>query len=309
MRILITGGTGQVGKVLAADLLQHGHEVIALSRNPQRPHDLPAGVQMAQWDARTAAGWGHLADGADAIVNLAGENIAGSSFIPARWTEERKKRLRDSRINAGKAVVEAVQAAAKKPRVVVQASAVGYYGSHDNQVALPETAPAGDDFLGQLCVEWEDSTKPVEEMGVRRVITRAGVLLSFQEGALARLALPFKLFGGGPMGSGKQPFPWIHPADQAAATRYLIEQETASGVFNLAAPGATTNAEFAKVLGKVMRRPSLLPVPGFALRLVVGEVADVVLEGQRAVPQRLLDMGYTFHFPDAESALHDLYGK
>lgn len=307
MRIIITGGTGQVGKVLAADLLKDGHEVIALSRNPGKPHDLPAGIRVEKWDARTADGWGHLADGADAIVNLAGENLAGYSFFPARWTESRKQLLRDSRLNAGKAIVAAVQQAASKPRVVVQASAVGYYGPHDNSVALAEDAPAGDDFLGEICVEWEDSTKAVEALGVRRVITRGGVVLSFEEGALARLALPFKLFAGGPMGSGKQPFPWIHPADQAAATRFLIENETASGAFNLAAPEATTNGEFAKILGKVMRRPSWIPVPGFAMRLMFGEVAAVVLEGQRAIPQRLKEMGYTFRFPTAEAALRDIY--
>jgi uncharacterized protein (TIGR01777 family) len=307
MRIIITGGTGQVGKVLTADLLRDGHEVIALSRNPGKPHDLPAGVRIEKWDARTAEGWGHLADGADAIVNLAGENLAGHDFFPARWTEARKQLLRDSRINAGQAILEAVQQAANKPRVVVQASAVGYYGSHENSVKLAEDAPAGDDFLGKICIEWEDSTKAVESLGVRHVVTRGGVVLSFQEGALTRLALPFRLFAGGPMGSGQQPFPWIHPADQAAATRFLIENESAGGAFNLAAPEATTNGEFAKILGKVMGRPALIPVPGFALRLMFGEVASVVLEGQRAVPQQLLDLGYSFRFPTAEATLRDLY--
>ncbi|MBZ0277289.1 MAG: TIGR01777 family oxidoreductase [Anaerolineae bacterium] len=307
MRILITGGTGQVGKVLTTDLVKDGHEVIVLSRNPQKKHDLPAGVRVERWDGRSAAGWGHLADGAGAIINLAGENLAGYGFFPARWTEERKRLLRDSRVNAGKAVVEAVQAAKVKPGVVIQASAVGYYGPHNSGETLTEDAPAGTDFAAQICVEWEDSTRAVEAMGVRRVVTRGGVVLSFHEGALYRLALPFKLFAGGPMGSGKQPFPWIHPADQVGATRFLLNNESASGVFNLTAPEGLTNAAFGKVMGKVMGRPSFMPVPGFGMKLLFGEVAEMVLGGQQAVPQRLLDMGYTFRFPSAEAALRDLY--
>ena len=171
---------------------------------------------------------------------------------------------------------------------------------------MTEADKPGDDFLARLTVEWEASTAAVAQHGVRHVSIRSGVVLSPDEGALNRLLLPFKLFAGGPMGSGRQGFSWIHPADEVAAIRFLIETERADGPFNLCAPGALSNGEFAKVLGKVMGRPAWLPVPGFALKLALGEVASTVLEGQRAVPQRLLDLGFKFRFPDAESALRDL---
>lgn len=308
MRVIITGGTGLLGKHLAASLVKDEHEVFILSRNPKLAKGIPNEACVEGWDAKSAKGWVALADGADAIVNLAGANLAGENFFPGRWTDEYKKIILDSRINAGRAVVEAVEQASKKPRVVIQASAVGYYGVH-NAERLTEDAPPGSDFPAKVCIEWEKSTAPVEQMGVRRAIIRTGVPLSFDGGALARLALPFKLFVGGPLGSGKQPLPWIHPDDEIAAIRFLIDNENANGAFNLTAPNPLTNSEFARVLGKVMGRPSWIPVPGFAFNILFGEVATIVLDGQRAIPKRLLDMGYTFKFPDAESALRDLYAE
>jgi uncharacterized protein len=308
MRVIITGGTGQIGRSLSADLAKSGYEVIVLSRNPGRAIGLPAGVRAERWDTRTAQGWGTLADGALAIVNLAGENLAGASFLPARWTSERKQLLRQSRLDAGRAVVEAVQAAQVKPQVVIQSSGIGHYGPHGDEL-LTEADGAGDDFLARLTVDWEASTQAVEAAGVRRALIRSGVVLDPDEGALRRLVLPFRLFAGGPMGSGRQWFSWIHPADEIAAIRFLIENPQASGAFNLCAPGPLTNAEFGKVMGRVLGRPSWLPVPGFALRLALGEVASTVLEGQRAAPKRLLDLGFKFRFPDAEAALRDLLGQ
>jgi uncharacterized protein (TIGR01777 family) len=306
MRVIITGGTGLIGRALAESLVADSHEVIILSRSPDQAHGLPAGVKVVGWDGRTAEGWGHLAEGAGAIVNLAGANLAGESFFPSRWTDERKALIRDSRAWAGQAVVEAVEQADKKPEVVIQASGVGYYGAHGDE-PVTEDYPAGTDFGARLASDyWEPGTEPVEGMGVRRVIIRTAPVLSMEGGALPRQLLPFRLFVGGPMGSGKQWYSWIHIEDQVSATRFLIENEKASGPFNLAAPNPLTNAGFAKVLGKVMRRPSFVPVPGFALKMAFGEVADILLEGQRAIPQRLIDLGFQFQFPEAEAAVRDL---
>ena len=300
MRVLITGGTGLIGRALAAELVRAGYEVIVLSRHPERATGLPTGVQVERWDAVTAEGWGHLADGAHAIVNLAGENIAAG-----RWTEARKRRICESRLNAGRAVVQAVEAATHKPQVLIQASAVGYYGPHGDEEVTEETPP-GDDFLARLAVEWEASTAPVEPLGVRRAIIRTGIVLSTAGGALPRMALPFRLFVGGPVGSGRQWFPWIHIADEVAAICFLMEEESASGPFNLTAPNPVTNAQFSRALGRVLKRPAFMPVPALALRLLFGEMASALLTGQRAVPRRLLALGFTFRFPEVLAALRDL---
>lgn len=306
MRVIITGGTGLIGTALAKSLVQDGHEVIVLTRSPKQDTDLPSSVRLEHWDTQTAAGWGQLADGAGAIVNFAGANLAGEGFLPTRWTPERKKLILESRINAGKAVVEAVKAAKNKPSVVIQASAVGYYGPQGDQ-DIAEDAPPGDDFPARVCVDWEASTAEVEDLGVRRVIARTGIVCSFKGGALPRMALPFKFFAGGPLGSGKQQYPWIHIDDEVSAIRWLIENPDASGPFNLSAPNPLPNAEFARALGKAMGRPSLIPTPGFVFQLAFGEVASIVLTGQRAIPKRLLEHGFQFRYPNAEEALRDLY--
>jgi uncharacterized protein (TIGR01777 family) len=309
MRILITGGTGLIGRALSADLAADGHGVIVLSRSPEKAQDLPAGVRTERWDAHTADGWAHLADGADAIVNLAGANLAGKRIIPRRWTMERKRIIRESRIQAGQAVVEAVKQVATKPGVVIQASGVGYYGFTGDE-RLDESASPGDDFLAQFAFrDWEPSTEAVEDMGVRRVIIRSGAVLDRHEGALPRLLLQHRLFVGGPIGGGKQWLSWIHLLDNVAAIRFLIERQDASGPFNLTAPEPKTNAKFSRALGRVMGRPSFVPIPAFPLRWVLGEISSVVLEGQRVVPRKLLDMGFEFRFPVAEAALKDVLGK
>ena len=301
MKVIITGGTGLIGRALTRHLLQDGHEVIVLSRTPERYRDrMPAGCELVRWDGRTAAGWGHLADGADAIVNLAGANISAG-----RWTAARKRLIRDSRVNAGRAVVEAIRAASNKPRVLVQASAVGYYGPRGDEL-VTEGTPAGNDFLAQVAVEWEASTAEVEQWNVRRPIIRTGVVLSTEGGALQRMLLPFKLGLGGPMGSGRQWFPWIHIADEVGAIRFLIENERAHGPYNLVAPNPVRFAEFARALGRALHRPTPFRVPAWVLRLALGEMATVLLEGQRAIPRRLLDAGYAFLFQDIDSALEDL---
>ena len=210
MRTIITGGSGLIGRALAAELAAAEHEVIILSRTPGRVSGLPAGVRAAGWDGRTAEGWQDLADGATAIVNLAGESIAAG-----RWTAARKRRIAASRQQAGAAVVQAVAGATTRPQVVIQASAVGYYGPRGDET-ITEDSAAGDDFLAQVCVPWETSTEEVERLGVRRAIIRTGIVLSRDGGALPRMMLPFRLFSGGPLGSGRQGFPWIHHADRGA---------------------------------------------------------------------------------------------
>ena len=280
--------------------------MIVLSRRPEQATGLPAGVRAERWEARSAEGWGPLADGADAIVNLAGESIAGEGLIRGRrWTDNRKRRIRESRLNAGRAVVQAVELAQVKPRVVIQASGSGYYGPRGDEEITEEASP-GEGFMGRTAVEWEASTAGVESLGVRRAIIRSGPVLSTKGGAFPLMLLPFRFFVGGPLGSGRQWFPWIHIADEARAIRFLIENDAASGPFNLTAPNPLTNAEFSRVVGRVLRRPAFVPVPAFSLRLALGEMSIVLLEGQRAMPRRLLDLGFPFRFLEAEAALRDL---
>ena len=243
-------------------------------------------MQVVGWDAKTAQGWEYLVDGADAIVNLAGESIGGTGLVPSRWTGARKQRILQSRLDAADAVVQAVKAAEHKPRVVIQASAVGYYGVTGDEV-VTETSAAGNDFLARVCVQWENASAPLDDLGVRRAIIRTGLVLSPEEGVLPRLMLPFRLFAGGTLGSGKQWYPWIHSDDVVRAIRFLIDTEDATGAFNLTAPNPLTNRDFSRVLGRVMHRPAAIPVPAFTLRLALGEMATLVLDGQRAVPQKL----------------------
>ncbi|MGQ9792895.1 MAG: TIGR01777 family oxidoreductase [Anaerolineae bacterium] len=301
MRVVITGGSGLIGRKLAAELAAAGYEVVVLSRRPQEVQEaVPAGARVAVWDGRSAEGWAALADGARAIVNLAGSNIAAG-----RWTPERKQSILQSRLSAGYAVVQAVQRAVYKPQVVVQASATGYYGPRGNEIVTEETA-AGTDFLARVCEEWEHSSAPVAEMGVRHVVIRIGMVLSREGGAFPRLVTPFRFFIGGPLGDGRQWFPWIHNADVAGAIRYLIESDGASGAFNLVAPAPVTARDFARLLGRAMGRPAAMPVPAVVMRLLFGEMATILLYGQRAIPQRLLELGFRFQYPQLEDALHAL---
>ncbi len=300
MRVLITGGSGLIGRALAANLACDGNEVIILSRRPERIIGLPAGVSVKWWDGHTAEGWSSLVSVTDAIINLAGEKIGSS-----RWTKARKHGILESRLNAGRAIVQAVESAAHKPHVTIQASGIGYYGPCGDEEITEETPP-GQDFLSRVAVDWEASTAPLEALGVRQVIIRTGVVLSTAGGALPRMLLPFRFFAGKRFGSGRQWFPWIHIADEVGAIRFLIENETANGPFNLSAPAPLSNAEFNRLLGQRLRRPAIVPIPGFTLRLLFGEMATVLLDGQRAIPRHLLQLGFTFQFPEAGSALRDL---
>ncbi|MCB0115081.1 MAG: TIGR01777 family oxidoreductase [Caldilineaceae bacterium] len=301
MHVIITGGTGLIGTALVQNLLEDGHQVTVLSRSPQKKQS-PAldGANVVGWDSRTAEGWGHLADGADAIVNLAGAGIADR-----RWSAERKRQILESRVDAGKAVMEAIRNAKQKPKVLIQSSAVGFYGPSDDR-ELSERSSPGSDYLAQVCFEWEASTAGAKALGVRRPVIRTGIVLSTKGGALPKMLLPFQFFIGGPLGSGKQYFPWIHIADEVRAIRFLLESPDADGPYNLAAPNPPTNAEFSKQLGEAMSRPSLMPVPGFGLKILFGEMSTVLLDGQRAVPQKLQDAGFDFNYTEAVPALTDV---
>jgi uncharacterized protein len=300
MRTIIAGGGGMIGRQLINSLTAGGHEAIVLSRNPDKVHGLPAGARAVRWDGRSTQGWGELADGAHAIINL-----AGRSLNSGRWTAAAKQAIRQSRVDAGTAITEAVRAAVHKPAVVIQQSGIGHYGIHADDI-VTEESPAGADFMASVTLDWEAATAPVEQMGVRRVVTRSAFVLGKDNLGLTLMLLPFRFFVGGPVGSGRQWFPWIHIADEVSAMRFLIDNASAGGAFNLAAPNPVTNAEFGRTIGKALHRPSFIPAPAFALRLLLGEMATVVLDGQRAVPQRLQKLGYQFRFPDAESALRDL---
>jgi len=305
MKVIVAGGTGLIGRQLTKELAKNGCEVTILSRNPEKVISLPKGVDVVAWDGKSVQGWGELVNGSRAVVNLSGTNIGGESFLPSRLTEERKRGIRDSRILSGKALVAAIESAEVKPKVFIQSSAIGYYGFHEEE-KLNENSPPGDDFFAEWR-DWEKVTAPVEEMGVRRAIIRSGVIFSTGKGsALNRLVLPFKLFGGGPIGDGKQYLSWIHEVDEARAIRFLIETEEAHGAFNLTAPNPATNAEVGKAIAKVLNRPYYLPAPEFAFNLAFGEVGKLVTKGQRVMPERLLEHGFEFQFPELEPALQDI---
>jgi uncharacterized protein (TIGR01777 family) len=302
MRVVITGGSGLIGSAAAKDLGSAGHEVVVLTRDPSRVKSLPPGTRAVQWDGKTSQGWGTLLDGDTAVLHLAGDPIA-----EGRWTEEKKRRIRQSRVESGRAVLEAIRQAKSRPRALLQGSAVGYYGACGGEVVTESHAP-GDDFLARVCVEWEASTAEAASLGVRRPVLRTGIVLSQEGGALPKMALPFRMMAGGPMGGGRQWVPWIHIVDEVGAIRFLLEREDADGPFNLSAPEPLTNRDFSRALGRALTRPSFAPAPGFALRLLLGEMAEALLHGQRAVPQRLLELRYVFRYPEAAGALRSLVG-
>lgn len=300
-RVIITGATGLIGGALAERLVAAGHEVVGLSRDPEGARGVPDGVRLLRWDGRTPEGWAHAVEGAEAIVNLAGATLG------KRWTAARKAKILGSRVDATHAVVEAIRGAKDRPKVLVQASAVGYYGPRGPE-PLAADAPPGDDFLARVCVAWEAASEPVEELGVRRSIARSGIVLSRRAEAMARLMLPIRLFAGGPIAGGRQYLPWIHVDDEAAALHFLLGQERCSGPYNLAAPESMTQGGFVRTAARVLGRPAVVPTPGFALKLVLGEMATLVVDGQNAVPDRLIRDGFEFRFPTLEPALQNLLG-
>lgn len=302
MKVLIAGGTGLIGRLLVNRLVEEDHTVWVLSRTPDRAR-LPAQVKVVKWDGRTPDGWQNLVELSDAVINLTGENLGA-----ARWTQQRKQVLRTSRLEPAHAIVTAITAARHRPAVLVNSSAVGYYGARRDEV-VDENTPAGKDELSRLVVDWEAATLPVEALGVRRVILRQGIVLDSREGALPRMLLPFRLFVGGPVGSGNQWISWISRRDIADAVMFLLKSDHAHGVYNLTSPNPVTNAVFGKTIASVLRRPFWMPVPAFILRLAFGEMATVVLDGQRVLPRRLLERGYVFEQSELNTALRETLAR
>jgi len=305
MKILIAGGTGLIGRRLIDRLQQDGHSVVLLSRHPKK-HDtaFPDHTRLVEWDGKSAGAWTSEMDTIDAVINLAGENIG-----QGRWTAARKKHLLDSRLDSTRAIVKAIEHASKKPEVLLNASAVGVYGNVPEGACSEDHAP-GKDFLAHICVEWEKAALEAEQFGVRVALPRTGIVLDTGGGALAKLLLPFKLFAGGPLGSGKQWFPWVHLEDEVGAIIHAMNTKTLRGPFNVAAPEVVRMKEFTRVLGTVMHRPSWAPVPGFVLKIILGEMAGpLLLSGQQAVPEKLLQSGYAFSFPRLRDALEHLLRK
>ena len=296
MKIILAGGTGLIGRELTTALLADGHQVWVLSRNP-RAVSAPTGAQLAAWDARTSEGWGYLVNEADAIFNLAGENLGAHL-----WTPIHKEKVLSSRACAGQAVLQALAAAKRRPAVLVQASAIGYYGASDDRI-LDEYSPAGKDWQARVCLDWEASTRAAEQMGIRRVVVRTGLVLTKNGGVLPKLLLPFRLLVGGPLGGGQQFYSWISMQDEIRALLFLLKNENSAGVFNLTAPNPLTQAEFGRVAAQALRRPYWFPTPGFAMRLALGEMSTLVLDGQRVAPKRLGEAGFSFSHEQLKPAL------
>lgn len=301
MRVIITGATGFIARALCRDF-HKDYEIVALSRNAKNA-DRSIGdmAKVAQWDARTPIGWDKQADGACAIINLAGENLGAG-----RWNQTRKSRILQSRIDSTKAIIDALRRLQNKPKVVILASAIGYYGPRRDE-QLDETAGPGQGFLADVCRQVEGFEDQIETLGVRCIVIRTGVVLGLDGGALPKLAMPFRFYLGGHLGSGKQWFSWISLEDEIAAIRFLMENDQLRGVFNLTAPQPVTMKEFCRILGKVLNRPAWLNVPAFAARAALGEMADeMLLSGQRVLPARLSAAGFKFKYPDLKKALSDI---
>lgn len=296
MNIIVAGGTGLIGRELTAALLAGGHQVWILSRNPQTA-SVPSGAERVAWDAGTSAGWGHLVEEADAIFNLAGENLGAHL-----WTPAHKEKVISSRKNAGQAIIQALTTARHRPGVLVQASAIGYYGASDER-PLDENSPRGSDWQASVCQDWEASTLEAEQLGVRRVVVRTGLVLAKNGGVLLRLLLPFRLFVGGPLGSGKQYYSWITMRDEIRALLFLLSDQSTTGVFNLTAPNPVPQADFGRVVAQVLHRPYWFPTPAFAMRLVLGEMSTLVVDGQRVTPRRLSEAGFKFSDEHLKPAL------
>ena len=302
MRVAVSGATGTIGRALVDELRERGDEVTALSRDAERASQ-NLGVPAERWAAPTeepppaAALSGH-----DAVVHLIGETIA------QRWSDEAKREIRDSRVLSTRNLVTGLRdlPAADRPRVLVSQSGAGFYGERDDE-PLDESAPAGDDFVARMVVEWEAEASAAAELGLRVALTRTGPVLS-EGGALGKMLPFFKMGLGGPVAGGRQYFPWVHLDDVIGATLFCLDTDTASGPLNVTAPEPVTNREFSRALGRVLHRPAFAPVPGLAVKTLYGEMAVIVTTGQRAIPARLTELGYSFRRPELEDALREATG-
>lgn len=294
-RVVIAGGSGLIGRALTEELVQGRYAVVVLTRG--RGASVARGARAAYWDARGPGQWTRELEGAAAVINLAGE-----SLIDGRWSVRKRHRIRQSRMRATMALVDALEHAERRPGVLLQGSAVGCYGDRGEE-RLTERAPPGDGFLAEVCQAWEGASEPVERLGMRRACLRTGVVLSNEGGALPRMELPFRLFVGGPLGRGEQWVPWIHIRDAVRAVRFLLEHDQASGPFNLTAPNPVRAHAVALALSEALHRPAALRAPRRLLRLALGHKAEVLLASQRAVPARLEQLGFTYLFDDVRGAV------
>src|SRR4051794_158443 len=302
MRVTLTGATGLIGPRLVAELRRRGEEGTGLTRNPDKARSALGDVEAVRWADPTAAPAPVEAlAGRDAVVHLAGEPVA------QRWTKEARQRILASREAGTRNLVAGMRAAGPRPGVLVSSSAVGYYGKRGDE-AVPETTPAGDDFLAGVCVAWEREARAAEDFA-RVVLVRTGVVLDEHGGALEKMLPFFKAGVGGPVAGGGQYLPWIHLDDLAGIYLQALDDPSWSGPFNGTAPEPVTNKRFSQVLGKVLHRPAFAPVPALAVRVLYGQMAEIVAEGQRAVPARTLEFGYAFRHPDLEPALKSALGK
>lgn len=302
MKIFITGGTGFIGKQLVRALISDGHVVTILTRSLRGARQAFDGyeVDLVEGNPAEPGAWLKSIDGADAVINLCGEKILGK-----KWTGDFKKQILDSRIKPTDLIVKAISEAHVKPKILINGSAIGYYADRGSDI-LTEDEPAGKDYAAYLCKAWEETALKASDYGTRVVLLRTGLVLGEKGGALTEMAKPFKFFAGGPIGSGNQYLSWIHIRDHVEITKLCLNNETLSGAINLTAPDPVTNDEFMKTLGKVMGRPSWLRVPAFTLKLMFGEGAALLLEGQRVVPKKAVDSGYSFKFANLEDALRDV---
>jgi uncharacterized protein len=298
VKILVAGGTGFVGRALIKALADGGHHVTALVRNSVRqPGYFPAIVQIVVWDGKGRGDWCREVEDADVVINLAGASVGSG-----RWTERRKKLILESRVEPTRALVDAMRMATRRARVLINASAVGFYGMSGEGIVTEESA-GGSDFLAVTCSLWEFEALKARSATTRVALIRLGVVLAGGGGVLDRMLLPFRIFLGGPLGSGKQWYPWVHREDVVGAIVHVLNQGDIRGAINVVAPEAVTMGGFAKELGRALGRPSWLPVPSFLLRLLFGEMAGMVLEGRRIEPARLLATGFSFRHPTLRGAL------
>jgi hypothetical protein len=301
--IVVAGGTGFIGQRLVARLRARGDRVRVLSRRPEATR-LPEGVEAVGWQPDALGPWVQALEGASGVVNLAGEPVAGG-----RWTDAKRRRIYDSRVVATRRLVEAMGRLRARPAVLVNGSAVGYYGPRAPDEVLTEGASAGDDFLARVTVDWEGAARGAEPLGVRVVLLRIGLALGPEGGVLRAMLPAFRMFAGGPIGSGEQVLPWVHVDDLVGLIEFALDDERALGPVNATAPHPVTMNDFAAALGASLGRPARVRVPALALRVALGEAAEPALTGQRALPRRALDLGFAFRHPTLEGALGDLFGR
>ena len=301
--VTLTGATGMIGARLVRKLLAAGWDVTVLSRDPERARaKLGEGVRAERWDLLREAAPSEALSGREAVVSLAGEPVS------QRWTAQAKKAIRESRVTGTENLIAGLRSATERPGVLVSASATGYYGPHGSE-PIDEEAPAGEDFLAEVCVAWERAADPAAaELGMRVVKVRTGVVLDADGGALEKMLTPFKLGIGGPVAGGRQYLPWIHAEDVVGIYMAALEGERWVGPVNATAPTPVDNGEFSRALGRALHRPAVLPVPGLALKALYGEMAQIVTTGARVVPAKPLMLGYSFRHPELDEALRSALG-